>query len=56
MAWAYFDKVKSEWSDMTSLVERVLKKHTQLKVPVPSKNYMSKSKRVAYLKVLMSIE
>ncbi len=50
-------------------MERVLKKYTQVKVPLPSKkcsvsrvkvlvqkNYLSKSKRVAYLKVLMSIE
>ncbi len=52
-----------------SVVEIALKKHTQVKVPLPSKkcsvcivkvlvqkNYLSKSKRVAYLKVLMSIE
>ncbi len=52
-----------------AVVERVLKKHTQVKVPLPSKkcsvvkvkvlvqkNYLSKSKRVAYLKVLMSSE
>uniref|UniRef100_A0A672NUM1 Disco-interacting protein 2 homolog C-like n=1 Tax=Sinocyclocheilus grahami TaxID=75366 RepID=A0A672NUM1_SINGR len=51
------------------LVERVLKKYTQVKVPLPSKkcsvsrvkvlvqkNYLSKSKRVAYLKVLVSTE
>ncbi len=52
-----------------TVVERVLIKHTQVKVPLPSKkcsvsgvkelvqiNYLSKSNRVAYLKVLMSIE
>jgi len=50
-------------------VERVLKKHTQVKVPLHSKkcsvsrvkstcpiNYLSKSKKVAYLKVLKSSE
>ncbi len=57
------------WYEMIPVVERVLKKHTQVKVPLPSKkysvsrvkglvqkNYLSKSKRVAYLKVLTSIE
>ncbi len=38
------------------LVERVLKKYTQVKVPLPykkKKNGMSWSKILAYLKVLM---
>jgi len=52
-----------------AVVERALKKHTQVKVPLHSKNcsvsrvkstcpknYLSKSKKVAYLKVLMSSE
>ncbi len=53
-----------------AVVERVLKKHTQVKVPLTflkkcsvssvkvlvQINYLSKSKRVAYLKVLMRIE